>query len=155
MIFDDYSHFGLYGSLNSNFSDAFTFLQSNLSMLCCGTHTINENGAHAIISEYETIHCEDKALEFHKKFIDIHIVLLGKEMLGFTCLSSCSIISFDNVKDFGTAFGDLSYITLKPKTFAILFPQDAHKPQIHVGPKSEFVKKVVIKVPHNLDSGTL
>ncbi len=155
MIYDAINHFNLYSGLNENFADVQSFLLSDLLQLSCGTHSINNTGTFAIISEYETMDRSEKKPEFHKKFIDIQIVLSGKECLGYANLASCTILSFDKEKDFGLAQGDLLYMSLLPNTFAILFPHEAHMPQIHYNAIKTFTKKVVIKVPHNLDSNRL
>ena len=41
-----------------------------------------EGGAYAVVSEYVTKAIEDAKFEAHKKFIDVQLILSGKEIIG-------------------------------------------------------------------------
>ena len=86
-------------------------------------------------------------LEYHKRYIDIHIVLEGEESIVYTSLENCKeTVSYDAEKDFTLLKGnvDLDFY-LNNKKFLILFPYEPHIALLKVNEAKE-IKKVVFKV---------
>ncbi len=150
MIYDSLSNFKKYISLNDNFKDVAEFLeQNNIVNLTEPKYYINED-TFALVSEYNTKNLSESFIEYHKKYIDIQIVLKGKEKLGYCDFESCKSLTFDDEKDFGKLDGVQEFVKLEYPKFAILFPYEGHTPQLNFLDNSEYVKKMVIKVPNNL-----
>ncbi len=84
-------------------------------------------------------------LEVHQEYIDVHILLAGKERIGWKDsdnLVSC-VQEYDPKTD-SALYQDLptTYVDLQPGQFAIVYPEDAHAPLIGNGR----IRKIVAKV---------
>lgn len=87
-------------------------------------------------------------LEGHKKYIDIHIVIEGKENIAYVP-NSKAIISkeYDNEGDYELYTGEIeTLLTLDNTKFLALFPGEPHMALVKVGEKSETIKKVIFKI---------
>ena len=102
---------------------------------------------YANVDEYSTK--EFGEFEAHRKYIDIQIMLKGEEIIEVTnlenCLNSRGYIEEKDIEFFENSNGKIEKIILKENDFAILWPNDAHKPQIQIE-SSEKVKKIVLKI---------
>ena len=109
-----------------------------------------DDEAFANIDIYETKEHSACFPEAHKRYIDIQLLLSGTERLDFSNISELTIkdeydeerdiILFENPDTINTIY-------LKKGFFALLYPSDAHRPQMKAFEDSETVKKVVIKIP--------
>lgn len=156
MIYDSLNNFGLYLCMHPQFTDVLSFLQNHeppLSALPPATYTINSSGAFALVSDYMSKPESEGFLEYHRKFIDIQILIEGRERIGVAHRDNCVEQSYLEEKDFGKLDGTVDYIMMNTHNFAIFFPQDAHMPQISCEDRSERVKKVVFKIPVQPPSG--
>lgn len=130
---------------------ALQFLQeTDLNTLPEGRFPVEGNDIFAIVSSYLTIIPQPMVeLEGHKKYIDIQYVVSGKEMVGWHPSESVPVSRvYDPEKDFwnGERPGnEITWFTIKAGEAAILFPSDAHAPQMACD-ESIRVKKVVVKV---------
>ncbi len=93
--------------------------------------------------------------EVHKKYIDVHYVIDGKEKIAgvpFTKEIETAVVTpFNDASDIGyyknDAFDATKYGVATPENFFIYFPGEAHRPHLKVDPAvAERMKKVVIKV---------
>ncbi len=93
--------------------------------------------------------------EVHKKYIDVHYVIEGKEKIAgvpFTKeIENAVVTPFNDNSDIGyykhDAFDASKYGIATPENFFIYFPGEAHRPHLKVDPAvAERMKKVVIKV---------
>lgn len=150
MIYDSLNNFGSYLCLHPHFADALTFLKvhgADLSALIPGSYDINSSGAFASISDYDSKPESEGFLEYHRKFIDIQIIIQGREKIGIARKDQCSDQGYSEGKDLGKLEGSSDFITMDRTCFAIFFPEDAHMPQISCSGQREKVKKVVFKIP--------
>ncbi|MGE5401314.1 MAG: YhcH/YjgK/YiaL family protein [Ignavibacteriales bacterium] len=148
MVFDSLDNFHQYVSLHPYFRDVNEFLVHRaIRDLEVGNHDVNDRGAFAIVSEYLSKDISEGFIEFHKKYIDIQIVLKGAESVGLCSRPDCRELEFNAEKDYGKLSGDVSFLALKENYFLILFPQDGHMPQLMYSGLPEPVKKMVIKIP--------
>jgi len=136
--------------MHPHFADALAFLKRHegaLPTLTSGSYDINSSGAFAVFSEYESRPESEGFLEYHRKFIDIQIILEGRERIGIARKDNCRDQGYLEEKDLGKLDGIADFITMDTTNFAIFFPQDAHMPQISCSDQREKVKKVVFKIP--------
>jgi len=152
VIIDKLNNSELYSSYDL-FKTAFDFLK-----------TLNEtseekryelgNGIYAVIESYMTKPEEDGKLEAHRKFIDIQMVLAGREKIGWNNITGLAVDTPYNIdKDivfFKSPKQLSSYTKISNGTFMLLFPEDGHMPQLQVADKPELVKKVVVKIDKEL-----
>ena len=117
--------------------DAFKKAISGLEL---GRHELSDN-IYINVEEYTT-KTENK-FEIHKKYADVQIILEGKERLDYGYSKPAQ---YDETRDI--AFFDtdtISSIILDGTNFVMLFPEEAHRPQMAVSSPTK-VKKAVIKV---------
>ena len=92
---------------------------------------------------------ENKGIEseYHKKYADIHIVLEGEEIIGYTSFEDCvETKAYNNEKDIAFVKGEnQAEVLLNGKNFALFFPEEVHLPLLKVGEIKE-IKKVVFKI---------
>lgn len=105
-------------------------------------------GVKLIIDEYTTKPQEEKKAEYHRKYIDLQLMLSGVERFGYADLSRCSEkIPYDAEKEAGFVNGSLDFCTLHAGNFAVFFPNDVHMPGVQKPEGSCIVKKAVFKIP--------
>lgn len=126
------------------------FIKKLSTDIPCGKYKINETD-YANIESYETKSHEDCCFETHEKYADIQILLSGKERLDYASLEGLDIKNAYNAeKDIAFYYNskpESARIILDGTNFIMLFPQEAHRPQMNfIAEKSQTVKKVVVKI---------
>ncbi|MFK8302519.1 YhcH/YjgK/YiaL family protein [Capnocytophaga stomatis] len=146
MILSDLSQSGRYEGLHPAFPKVFEYVKShNLLNAELGKIEIDGEDVFIINSEPECLTKENQVLEYHQKYLDIHILLEGQETIGWKSLADCKQEKkpFDKENDYGL-YDDkpTTYITLYPNQFAVVYPEDAHAPIIGQGK----IRKLVVKI---------
>ncbi len=150
MIYDSLNNFSTYLCVHPLFADVLAFLKNHegsLPALMPGSYDINSSSAFASISEYASKPESEGFLEYHRKFIDVQLVVAGREKIGIAHKDNCRDQEYREEKDLGKLEGTADFILMDTNNFAIFFPQDAHMPQISCSDRREKVKKVVFKIP--------
>jgi biofilm protein TabA len=133
---------------------ALVFLQSHdFTKMAMGKYPIDGERVFALVQSYNTRALTDCRPETHKKFLDIQYLVKGKEYMGWCALGHAIKVAevYDNDKDV-TFYKELipeSNILLSTGVFAILYPNDVHRPGGAVEGKSSPVIKVVVKIAVN------
>ena len=147
MIYDDIKNIKIYNIIRDNVIDFSMNINPEINT---GRYDLG-NGIYANVGAYNTKPAENCYFESHKKYIDIQIVLSGKERLDYTDIKDLKIKDeYDENKDVMFYYNPhypKNTIQLLPGKFALLYPHEAHKPQLQYENISEQVKKVVIKIP--------
>ncbi len=147
MIFDKIKNFEMYLPLHPKFIFVKRFLDENiLDNLTPGKVELGGN-CYANVDEYLTKNLDYGFIEAHKKFIDVQVMVKGSERFGFCNIEKCSVKEFHKKNDLIILDGTPEFIDLNENYFIILFPHDAHMPQIMTGGNSGKVKKIVFKIP--------
>ena len=147
MIFDTLNHFDDYCRVHPLFGRVAEFLSTvALGELAEGRHQVGPEGYFALVSQYVTQAPDEGFIECHRRHIDVQIVVRGVEEIGVCHRSDAVVSAWDEERDFETLQGKVDFITLRPGSFVIFFPQDGHMPKIRHG-ESASVRKIVIKVP--------
>lgn len=111
-----------------------------------GRRDIDGETLYLNLNEYETKPFEGCKFEAHKRYIDVHVMADGIEHIDSQDVSECEAEPFDEEGDFALLSGNAAVrTTLTDGTFAVYFPEDAHKPGIAVDAPAH-VKKGVFKV---------
>lgn len=102
------------------------------------------------VFEYQTDTAEKRIWEAHRKYIDIHLVLRGKEKVAFTDVSLCNCGEYDGERDFVAieppAENIQKFAIVEEKSALIVFnPEDAHQTGL-IAEKSEKILKAVFKL---------
>ena len=86
-----------------------------------------------------------RLLELHHDYIDVHILLEGKETIGWKALEELKVErqAYDKKSDCAL-YGDVptTFINLLPGQFVIVYPEDPHAPAIGKG----WIRKLIAKV---------
>lgn len=127
----------------------FSFIERcDLSKLPLGRTDIECDKLYIVNVDTQGADINTQPLELHRKYIDVHILLEGREKIGWK--SSTEIDHFTQTYDEETdcALSDDKpqfYVDLIPGDFCIAYPQDAHAPAIGSGR----IKKIIGKIKIN------
>lgn len=146
MIIDNLKNISSYNFISKNVID---FLYGLTSQTETGHYKIDDY-SYANVDVYETKFPELCKFEAHKKYIDIQMLLSGKEELDFMPVEGLTVSEeYDNKRDimfFENPDKISDRVILEPGKFALIYPHEAHKPQMNICGNSEKVKKVVVKI---------
>ncbi len=139
-----------YLGISKNLDFAIQFILSHdLLTIEPGKYAIENENISLIREDYEPRDIKKCYFEAHKKYLDIQIVLKGKEGFGYCYLNNPNLIVTDEYND----VKDVKKYNAKPEfvyemtdgSFAIVFPEDVHMPKIKIV-DNVFVNKAVFKV---------
>ncbi len=147
MILDKIENVQLYADMHPTIVRALKYLRdTDFSKLQNGKHEISGDDIFSIVNDYTTKDLEDCRLEAHRKYIDIHFMARGSELIGYSLFNGQDpATEYDDANDFILYCGEKNYLKLEEGIFVIFFPSDLHMPGLMVGEPVK-VKKVVIKV---------
>jgi len=147
MIFDKIENSAIYEKVSPLLKKAFEYLkQTDFSKMELGKHLVEGDDLFAVLQEYDTKNDTDAKLEAHREYMDVQYIISGEELIGVCPLinqTPCKEYNAEN--DYALYDDTCSFFKITSKQFAVLFPQDLHKPGMKVD-KSSKVKKVVMKV---------
>ena len=125
-----------------------TWLEQNASQAPEGIHKIDGDSLFAKVMTYDTKPRENCFFEAHKTFVDLQLVTEGCEFIDvFPANSGQRKTPYDRETDISIFEPAETYSTilLEGPQIAILFPEDAHRPQIQVNSPTT-LRKVVLKI---------
>ncbi|MDD5070868.1 MAG: YhcH/YjgK/YiaL family protein, partial [Candidatus Omnitrophica bacterium] len=128
---------------------SFDFLKSVTVDSAEKKYKIQNDEVFASVTSYKTRAPENSLLEAHRKFVDVHLVVDGGEII--ECFSSDGLVIssiYDEGKDaqfYKRVSPGLVRVQLLPGSFITFFPDEVHMPSLMINGKSETVKKVVVK----------
>lgn len=133
-------------SLHPMFKKLFDYVKSHdILNTPCGRIDIDGDNLYINNVNPECIPSEKQVLEVHRNYIDVQILLEGKETIGWKVLEdvTCEIKPYEKEADCAL-YSDIpvSWINLEPGQFAIFFPEDAHAPIIGKGKIRKMIAKV-------------
>ncbi len=113
------------------------------------------NDIYINVESYTTVPFDSKEYEAHKKYVDIQVVLKGREDIYVADVKDRAFrVTKPYVYDIEFMDGNVSerVISLNEGEFCVLLPEDAHKPCIMQKSQSnvETVIKAVVKLPLEL-----
>ena len=117
-----------------------------------GRIDINDK-CYAMVSTYETAPRDKKVYESHRKYIDVQMLISGKEVIEISPIESLSVTEeYSEEKDCMFYSNEVNgdALILEPMQPVILMPDMGHMPGVAYG-KTEKVKKVVVKIPVKMD----
>ncbi len=130
--------------LNPHFSKAFDFIRQNdFSKMENGNYEIDGDKLFANIQVINGKH-RSSNIEVHRKYIDIHVPLIGVEQIGWKPATDLMEESaFDEKQDIALYMDKPTSIArIYPGQCAIFYPEDGLAPGIGEG----LLRKVVIKI---------
>ena len=153
MIHDTLNNIDHYAGLHPLFPRAIAFMREHdLHKLEPGKHQIIENELFAIVEHVNAKVREAAKLECHRRYIDIQLVLEGRDEMGWKALKDCHtpVADFNPEKDIQFFKDNIdTWAATHANEFCIFFPQDAHAPLVGTGR----IRKIIFKVAVNPSSG--
>jgi len=149
MKLDNAKNLSKYLGESKNLDTAIKYLQeTNLESVEPGIHKIDGDEVFANVQIYDTKPWDQGFFEAHNKYLDIQYVHSGEEIVTVAPRADVTIKEdhFDegDYCKFEDSVRGTDYV-LGAGDFMILYPEDAHRPQILSG-KSTKVKKFVMKI---------
>lgn len=146
MILDSLENCSAYTGLNSRFEKAFAFLsRPDLKELPPGAYAIDGDAIFARIVNESGVTDKTGPLELHQKYIDIQYVVAGTDGMAWKPKAQCQqpVADYNPTTD-AQHFHDApaTWFDVSAHSFALFFPEDAHKAMISEG----VIHKVIIKV---------
>lgn len=151
MIYDDLRNLALYSKVNDNIDVVYNFITKNdLEQISTGKHLILDDKCFVLSFNYDTKPADEALWERHQKYLDLHLVLSGRELISYKNFTEQGVktsIPYDTVNDceLFNITGNSSSFTLTNKSFAIFFPEDIHRTGVHENAPLR-VKKLVFKM---------
>lgn len=145
MITDNLKNINLYANIPE---DVKLFIKNISSSMALGKYGLGGDN-YANVELYSTKSLADAKYEAHEKYIDIQILLSGCEKIYYSEKDTLTFdIPYDSQRDiaFYKEAVEGNYIELNGSNFVVLFPHEAHAPQVQSGNTSEQVLKVVVKI---------
>lgn len=128
---------------------AFEYLLSLDATTADGMYELQGRHVFARVMTYLTKHEDGAILESHRTYVDIQVALDGPERIAWFPVEGVQPLApYDEAKDVihyrhpACAPGQ---VIVEPGHFIVLFPTDAHMPQLVAG-APRLIKKVVVKV---------
>ncbi len=152
MILDTITNTERYAALHPLFPQVFAFMRNtDLLALASGRHSIIGDDVFAIVERVSGRSREMAQLECHRKYIDIQLVLDGKDEMGWKPLADCH----EPVSDYSES-ADIQFFHDAPAfwvatpagAFCIFFPEDTHAPLVATQPIHKIVFKVALNASH-------
>ena len=147
MILDSLKNSALYENVNPRMKKAFELIAStDWTTMETGIHELDGKDIYVNVMERELKQKSDAKLEVHNEYIDIQVLVTGKEeAFGWSERKDLRMPQgeFNAEKDI-QFFDDApqTYYTLRPGQFTVLFPEDGHAPMVGEGT----VRKIIVKV---------
>jgi biofilm protein TabA len=137
-----------YAALHPGFPAAIEFLKrKDLADLSAGRHPIDGERLYALVVQQDGRGRDKARLEIHRRYIDIQFTVTGTDDIGWKPAARCTSYDqeYNDEKDVAV-FGDEpdAWVTIRPGSFGVFFPEDAHAPLGGTGPIHKLVVKVAV-----------
>lgn len=146
-----YSHIGRltqWKGYSKNLDTAIGWLLSvPFREMTAGKYTIDGEQVFALVQEKRTAPRGQLKWEAHREYIDLQLLLEGKESIGFqeaAGLRPAGDWETENDIGFYLDNGLGFFVPMKPRDFVLCFPEDAHMPLV-AEKEPEELRKLVIK----------
>ena len=148
MIVDGLDYADRWQNLHPGFAAAFAYLRQAISAPPpAGKHVLEPDRLWVIVEPGQGRTRAQAPLEFHRRYIDIQLVLAGEETIGWSPLSAqtAARADYDSVRDIAF-LTDVPrvWLPLRVGEFAVFFPHDAHAPLAGETPVVKAIAKVAV-----------
>ena len=147
MIVDTLAAAARYHALGPRIARGLDYLAAFDPAVPDGRHEIDGDELFALVQRYDTAPGSERRFESHRRYVDLQLVAAGRERILHAPIRLLEpAADYDEERDvrFYHEPGASSSVLLGPGDFAILFPDDGHKPGCMAGGR-DAVLKVVVK----------
>ena len=112
-----------------------------------GRHEVDGDDVYIMVSSYTTNPVNsDRVFESHKDYIDVQLLLEGKEMIGFADKEELTVtVPYTPDYELYAMVDEFDKVILTKGKFAIIYPDEPHAPGLAAGEPCA-VRKIVIKI---------
>ncbi len=146
MIIDKLENISLYSQIPDYVCE---FLKTLSEDTPCGRYGLSETD-YVNIETYTTKTISEGKFETHNNYIDIQLLLNGKERIFMDSRAGLTENNpYNSEKDiifYSDDIGNSDYVTLDGTNFVMIYPHEAHAPQIAFNNLPQKVKKAVFKI---------
>ncbi len=144
MILDYIDRMEQYDSLFPAFTESMKFA---LSVKDKPVGRYEQGDIFALVQEMDTVPLSEKPFELHRKYLDVHIVLEGEEVLEYEDIRYLTPKDeYNEEKDGQKLTGEGQAVLIKEGMFCLVFAHDGHKPACCKDTPKK-LRKIVLKVP--------
>lgn len=115
----------------------------------CGRYDLSETD-YVNVETYSTKLISEAKFETHDNYIDIQLLLAGKERIYLESRNGLLEANpYNTEKDitfYTNGLENSDYVTLNGSNFVMIYPHEAHAPQVSWNEESNIVKKAVFKI---------
>lgn len=147
MIFDELENLAHYKGIHENLDCAIDYLLTHDLNNCeLGRYEIDGGKAFLFVQENELNQEENDEFEFHHRYLDLHFLLAGHEIIRYGNRVKEVRKPYDKKKDIGFVTCEQSLpFYLDKQNFVLFLPNEPHQPN-RFAAKGDKVKKCVVKV---------
>lgn len=154
MIIGNIKHLDLVPYLPTKLKQAIEYVRDNVNgNTPIGRYSIDGDNIFIMVSENPSRFIQNAFPEYHKKYIDIQIVLNGQEGMAVSTLPPYTEVTDDKIAESDIAFiktpDEETMFVMQSGDFVIFYPNEVHKPLCAVDNNIANVRKVVVKVAIN------
>ncbi len=147
MVTDRIRNAKLYYGLGADIEKALLFLsETPFSPDLHGNHAIDGDRIYYLVRDMHLKLPEEAEFEGHRKYIDIHYVADGHEVISWGGISDFNELRYDEAKDKADYSGTGTDVLLQKGSFMICYPEDIHKPCVSPDGEKGSLLKVVVKI---------
>ena len=132
MIIDSIKNCALYEKVNGNFAKVFEILKTLDENTEPQKIVVDEGNVWINVQKIgERPPISEMKFEEHRKFIDVHFIVHGKESFGYCDTDRVTVvIPYSEEKDIEFSEGEISKVYLSAGDFCVTYPHDAHMPSM-------------------------
>lgn len=148
MIFGNLEFANRYNFLGEKLEKCFNYIKENdLKTFENGVYHIDGDNIFVNIVEYTTTTIENRFWETHKTYVDLHLMLTGKEEIHLNFLQNMTVKEeYVAEKDMILLEGSAnSFVRLTENDFLICYPEDAHCTGVQAD-APQTIKKAIFKI---------
>ncbi|MCI9168663.1 MAG: DUF386 domain-containing protein [Dorea sp.] len=147
MIFGNIDYLEEFGFLEDSVKRCFAYLKAHdLISYEKGTHEIDGDRLFVNVAEYTTTTPDNRFWEAHRDYLDVHVMLKGKEQIDVNFIRNMELKEYVKKDDFLPMEGEKNgSVVLREGDFLVCYPSDGHRTAVEAeGP--ETIKKAIFKV---------
>ncbi|WP_085165452.1 YhcH/YjgK/YiaL family protein [Gilliamella bombi] len=151
MILGNINHLGLVPYLPEKIKQSIEYIKDNVNNNTpVGRYDIDGDNMFFMVSDSTSRHIHDVNPEYHEKYIDVQIVLVGQEGMAVSTLPPYTKVLDNKLVENDIAFIETpkeeTLLILHPNDFIVFLPNEVHKPLCAIDNNIETVRKVVVKI---------
>ncbi|MCO6555936.1 MAG: YhcH/YjgK/YiaL family protein [Gilliamella sp.] len=151
MILGNINHLGLVPYLPEKIKQSIEYIKDNVNNNTpVGRYDIDGDNMFFMVSDSTSRYIHDADPEYHEKYIDVQIVLVGQEGMAVSTLPPYTKVLDNKLVENDIAFIETPkeeiLLILHPNDFIVFLPNEVHKPLCAIDNNIETVRKVVVKI---------